>query len=113
MMPGSKGLNPHELAHRWVKDLGTRPDMSIKVGYISHDMRILGRIVGVRSTEQSVGIIVGGFCPQHLKNTVTNKLTLIIKSYPLIVQNQQPSFLVFRVILNLFPQIKHFEEKLQ
>ena len=65
MMPGSKGLNPHELAHRWVKDLGGRPDMSIKVGCISHDMRILGRIVGVRSTEQSVGIIVGGFCPQH------------------------------------------------
>ena len=32
MMPGAKGLNPHELAHRWVKDLGTRPDMSIKVG---------------------------------------------------------------------------------
>ena len=61
MMPGSKGLNPHELAHRWVKDLGTRPDMSIKVGCISHDMRILGRIVEVRSTEQSVGIIVGGF----------------------------------------------------
>ena len=27
MMPGSKGLNPHELAHRWMKDLGTRPDM--------------------------------------------------------------------------------------
>ncbi len=27
-----KGLNPHELAHRWMKDLGTRPDMSIKVG---------------------------------------------------------------------------------
>ena len=25
------------------------------------DMRILGRIVGVRSTEQSVGIKVGGF----------------------------------------------------
>ena len=32
MMPGSKGLSPHELAHRWVKDLMTRPDMSIKVG---------------------------------------------------------------------------------
>jgi len=32
MMPGSKGLSPHELAHRWVKDLRTRPDMSIKVG---------------------------------------------------------------------------------
>ena len=25
MIPGSKGLNPHELAHRWVKDLGTAP----------------------------------------------------------------------------------------
>ena len=61
MMPGSKGLSPHELAHKWVKDLGTRPDMSIKVGCISHDMRIWGRIVGVRSTEQSVGIMVGGF----------------------------------------------------
>ena len=22
MIPGSKGLNPYELAHRWVKDLG-------------------------------------------------------------------------------------------
>ena len=31
-MPGSKGLSPHELAHRWVKDLRLRPDMSIKVG---------------------------------------------------------------------------------
>ena len=32
MMPGSKGLNPHELAHKWMKDLGTRPNMSLKVG---------------------------------------------------------------------------------
>ena len=62
-MPGSKGLNPHELAHKWVKDLETRPDMSIKVGCQSHDMRILGRIVGVRSTEQSVGIKSGAFDP--------------------------------------------------
>ncbi len=30
--------------------------MSMKVGCISHDMRISGRIAGVRSTEQSVGI---------------------------------------------------------
>ena len=30
-----------------------RPDMSIKVERQLHDMRILGRIVGVRSTEQS------------------------------------------------------------
>ena len=65
MMPGSKGLNPHELAHKWVKDLETRPDMSIKVGCQSHDMRISGRIVGVRSTEQSVGIKVGDFGPRH------------------------------------------------
>ena len=32
MMPGPKGLNPHELAHKWMKDLGTRPNMSLKVG---------------------------------------------------------------------------------
>ena len=32
----------------------TRPDMSIKVERKLHDMRILGRIVGVRSTEQFV-----------------------------------------------------------
>ena len=56
MMPGAKGLSPHELAHKRVKDLGPRPDMSIKVGWQSHDMRILGRSVRVRSTEQSVGI---------------------------------------------------------
>ena len=41
MIPGSKGLNPHELAHRW------------------------GRVVGVLSTEQFVGIKVGDICPRH------------------------------------------------
>ena len=58
MMPGAKGLSPHELAHKRVRDLGTRPDMSIKAGWQSRDMRIEGRIVRVRvrSTEQSVGI---------------------------------------------------------
>ena len=61
MMPGSKGLSPHELAHRWVKDLRTRPDMSIKVERMLHDMRILGRIVGVRSTEQSAGTNIAGY----------------------------------------------------
>ena len=35
--------------------------MNIKVGCISHDMRILDRIVGVRSTEQSAGIMVEVF----------------------------------------------------
>ena len=38
MMPGSKGMNPHELAHKWMKDIE--------------------RIVGVHSTEQSIGIKV-------------------------------------------------------
>ena len=52
MMPGAKGLKPHELAHKWLKDLGTR-----------HDMRILGRIVGVQSTEQSAGIKARAFAP--------------------------------------------------
>ena len=28
----SMGPAKHELAHMWVKDLGSRPDMSIKVG---------------------------------------------------------------------------------
>ena len=27
-----KRSKPHELAHKWVKDLMTRPDMSIKAG---------------------------------------------------------------------------------
>ena len=48
--------------------------MSIKVGCISHDMRILGRIVGVRSTEQSAGIIVGAFDP----NIIIFKIILFI-----------------------------------
>ena len=32
-------------------------------------MRILGRIVGVRSTEQSAGIIVGAFDPDIIRST--------------------------------------------
>ena len=32
IISGPKGLSLHELAHKWVKDLRTRPDMSIKVG---------------------------------------------------------------------------------
>ena len=32
MMLKSKGLNPHELAHKWMNDLETCPDMSLKVG---------------------------------------------------------------------------------
>ena len=32
MIPGSKSLNPHELAHKWVKDFGTRPRYEHKSG---------------------------------------------------------------------------------
>ena len=47
MMSGSK-VNKHVvLAHKCLYDLVTRPNMRIKVG----------RIVGVQSTEQSVGIM--------------------------------------------------------
>ena len=53
--------------------------MSIKVGCISHDMRILGRIVEVRSTEQSAGIIVGAFAP----NIILYVVYFIIKSQTL------------------------------
>ena len=60
MIPGSKVINHDALAHEWLYDLMTRPNMRIKVGYIPHDIRILGRIVEVRSAKQSVGIIVGG-----------------------------------------------------
>ena len=82
MMPGSKGLNPHELAHKWMKDLGTRPNMSLKVGWQSHDMRIIGRIVGVQSTEQSVGIIVGAFAPisLYLYNKKDARLICVVKT---------------------------------
>ena len=37
-IPGYKGRNPHELAHKWMEDLGTRNGMSIKVGWKSHDI---------------------------------------------------------------------------
>lgn len=48
-MSGCRTLNP---AH----------NMSIKVGFQSHDMRMMGgRIVRVHSTEQFVGIIKDGY----------------------------------------------------
>ena len=60
MIPGSQGLYTHELAHMWVNDCGTRQNTRIKAGRKSHDMRVFCRIVRVRSTEQSVGIIIWG-----------------------------------------------------
>ena len=54
MITVSKGPLPPVLAQGWENDLGTRPDMSIKVEHMLHDMRIVGRIVRVLCTEQSV-----------------------------------------------------------
>ena len=58
MIPGFQSLRPSVLAQRWWNDLGTRPNMSIKVERKLHDMRMVGRIVRVQGMEQSVGIIL-------------------------------------------------------
>ena len=54
MMSGAKVKNHDVLTQEWFYGLMTRPDMSIKVERQLHDMRMPGRIVRVRSTEQSV-----------------------------------------------------------
>ena len=36
-MPGSKGLSPHELAHRWVKDLLTPTSLLFDGAFILVD----------------------------------------------------------------------------
>ena len=65
MITVSKGLF-HLCLHKGGKmTLGHAHNMSKKVERKLHDMRIVGRIVGVHCTKQSVGILVGGFCPQH------------------------------------------------
>ena len=58
MIPGSKSLNPHELAHKGVKDFGTRPRYEHKSGASASRYANIGgmRIVGVLSAEQSAGI---------------------------------------------------------
>ena len=61
MILETKGLSPHEPAHKWVKNPGTCLEISIKAGCLSNDMKILNRIVGVRNRLQSVDIIIGGF----------------------------------------------------
>ena len=79
MIPESKGLNPHELAHRWGGELWeclARNNSQVsKSGAFATDIIIMipgskglnphelahrwGRVVGVLSTEQFVGIKVG------------------------------------------------------
>lgn len=58
MIPGSKAINYDVLAQEWFCGLVTRPDMRIKVERKLRDIRILGRSVGVRSTEDSVGYLL-------------------------------------------------------
>ena len=54
MIPGAKVKNHDVLAHEWFLNFMPCPNMSIKEERKHLDMRILGRIVGVRSTKQSV-----------------------------------------------------------
>ena len=61
MIPGAKVKNHDVLAHEWFLNFMPRPNMSIKEERKHLDMRILGRIVGVQSTEQSAGIIARAF----------------------------------------------------
>ncbi len=59
MMPGLKVLNPQELAHRWVKDLGTRPNMSMKVERKLHDMRMDVELRECTARSNSCDLTVG------------------------------------------------------
>ena len=54
VISGSEVRNHDVLAQEWFPDFLTRPNMSIRVKRQLHVMRIFGRIVRVRSTEQSV-----------------------------------------------------------
>ena len=54
VISGSEVRNHDVLAQEWFPDFLTRPNMSIRVKHQLHVMRIFGRIVRVRSTEQSV-----------------------------------------------------------
>ena len=50
MMPGSKGLIPHELTHRWVKDLRTIPNIFYSFydkGSLDGNPAFLGYFAGV------------------------------------------------------------------
>ena len=53
-MLGAETQNHDVLAQEWFPDFLTRPNMSIKAKRQLCVMRMFGRIVKVRSTEQSV-----------------------------------------------------------
>ena len=71
------------LAQKWFYGLMTRPDMSIKVERKLHDMRILGRIVGVQSTEQSAGSKARAFDP-GINLYIERKGTNIMAQNPVV-----------------------------
>ncbi len=54
VISGSEVRNHDVLAQEWFPDFLTRPNMSIKAKRQLCVMRMFGRIVKVRSTEQSV-----------------------------------------------------------
>ena len=54
VISGSEVRNHDVLAQEWFPDFLTRPNMSIKVKRQLRVMRMFGRIVRGRSTEQSV-----------------------------------------------------------
>ena len=54
VISGSEVRNHDVLAQEWFPDFLTRPNIRIRVKRQLHVMRIFGRIVRVRSTEQSV-----------------------------------------------------------
>ena len=60
-------ISEYHLSYYCVKSLYWKEDMCI---FILYDDT---RIVGVHSTKQSVGIIVGGVCPQHHQNIGSRK----------------------------------------
>lgn len=57
MIPGVQVCSHMRLRMSGCRTLNPAHNMSIKVGFQSHDMRMMGGIVRVRRTEQSVGII--------------------------------------------------------
>ena len=85
-MSGDKGLNPHELAHKWVKDLGTAR-YSHKSGTEVLRYANSGVIVGVCSTEQFTDIIAWSILLR--KNKEKNSLLLLRAVGILLPQNKE------------------------
>ena len=64
-MPGSKGLNPHELAHKWMKDLGIRSQYEPKSGMTIPRYANNWEDCGSATHGTIRGHHSWGLCPQH------------------------------------------------